>query len=183
MINQLSSENINNRELGEPEMPSFDLPKNEDLKDIENILNQWTDGEEVEKYLKRIKDQINGRTEYGMNFWTMKEANKIIGVGGLADPLPSILKYASTKNPGELKILYLYEQARGKSFGKKFLLWLEEKAFSQGRNELLVRSAEQYRDTAFEFYKKNGYEDLGQIINEAGKPMQLFKKILDKTEN
>lgn len=156
----------------------FSLPKAEDLTGIANILSQWNDQEEVEKYIARIQNEINGQTEFGMNFYTMKDNNKLIGIGGLADPLPSIMSYAKTPKPGELKILYLDNQARGKNFGKQFLTWLEKQALSQERTELLVRSAEKFRDTAFEFYKACGYEDLGQIENSDQKPMELFRKEL-----
>ncbi len=149
-----------------------------DLLAIENILKQWMDAEEVEKYVGRITSYINGQTEYNMVFWVIKQNNHVIGVGGLADPLPSIVSYAETSNPGELKILYLDNNSRGKGLGAKFLTFLEDEAAKRNYSELLVRSAEQYRETAFEFYKKMEYIDLGQIHNSLEKPMELFKKVL-----
>lgn len=157
---------------------TFDSPQQKDILVIANILKQWLDTIEVEKYIERIGQAIKGRTEHGMNFWVIKEDSEVIGIGGLSDPLPNITSFAKTKNPGELKILYLDNKARGKGLGRQFILFLEEKSREQGRTEILVRSAEQYRNTAFEFYKKCGYEDNGSIINNAGKPMQLFTKIL-----
>lgn len=174
---------MENIEKKEQSTLDFNLPKPEDLVAIANILSQWNDKDEVEKYITRIQNEIDGQTEYGMNFYTMKENNKLIGIGGLADPLPSIMSYAKTENPGELKILYLDNQARGNNFGKKFLNWLEEKALSDERSELLVRSAEKFRETAFEFYKTCGYEDLGQIENSDQKIMELFRKDLVKNLN
>jgi hypothetical protein len=95
---------MNNIKQDEQPDLNFSSPKVEDLSAISDILKQWTDEEEVKKYISRIQSEIKGQTEYGMNFWTMKENNKLIGIGGLADPLPSIKKYAESENPGELKI-------------------------------------------------------------------------------
>lgn len=157
---------------------SIHYPVIADLFAIENILTQWVEAEEAEKYVGRIKSYISGQTEYNMAFWVIKQNDHVIGVGGLADPLPSIVSYAETSNPGELKILYLDNNLRGKGLGRKFLTFLEDEAVKRNYNELLVRSGEQYRETAFEFYKKMGYIDLGQMQNSFGKPMELFKKII-----
>lgn len=166
--------------LPTPEEPlAFAVPCSADLSAVTDILGQWTEPEETQKYVERIARCIEGESEYGMVFWVLKENGKVIGVGGLADPLPSVMPYAQTENPGELKILYMDGRARGKGKGREFLTFLEGAAREGGRSELLVRSAERYRETAFEFYKKTGYEDLGQIMNEAGNPMELFRKRLD----
>ncbi len=157
---------------------SFAIPVISDLPEILRILSQWVDEAEAQKYIVRIKDCIEGRSEYGMRFYAMKDGDAVIGVGGLADPLPLVIPYAKTAKPAELKILYLDNNIRGKGYGKSFLEFLEKKALSDGRTELLVRSAEQFRETAFGFYLHCGYEDLGSIVNDAGRPMELFRKIL-----
>lgn len=158
---------------------SCDAPSIADIPAITDILGQWTEAEEVQKYAERIARAIDGVSEYGMAFWVLKQNNKVIGVGGLADPLPAIKSYAQTENPGELKILYMDGAARGQGKGREFLAFLERAARDSGRSELLVRSAERYRETAFDFYKRCGYEDLGHITNEAGLPMEIFRKDLE----
>lgn len=149
-------------------------PQTQDLETIRQILEQWTDLEEVDKYLARISSEINGQTEYSMNFWVIKDANLVIGVGGLAQPLPIILPLAKSINPGEIKILYLNNRHRDLGSGKQLLNFLEQEASRQGYFELFVRSAKKYQDTAYGFYQKMGYAVVGQTENN----MSIFYKLI-----
>lgn len=152
----------------------IEKPKIEDLKMIRYILEQWTEPEEVEKYLSRIESEINGSTEYSMNFWVIKNENLVIGVGGLAELLPLILPLAKTTNPGEIKILYIDNHHRGKGFGGQMINYLEQEAVNQGYRELFIRSAERYKDTAYGFYNNMGYEQIHKLENN----MSVFYKII-----
>lgn len=149
-------------------------PKIEDLERIKEILTEWTDLEEVSKYTTRIVNEINGNTEFGMSFWIIKKDGEIIGVGGLSDILPSIKSFSKTDNPGELKILYLDNKFRRQGFGGTLSKFLEEKARESDYTELLVRSAEIYKDTAYGFYLKMGYKMIGLTENN----MAIFAKQL-----
>jgi len=149
-------------------------PKTEDLDKIFEILLQWTEKGEAEKYIKRIKNEINGTTEFNMSFWVIKKDDEIAGVGGLSDILPSIKNLSKTKNPGELKILYLDNKFRGQGFGKILLNFLEEKAKDNKYTELIIRSAERYKNTAYGFYEKMGYKNIGLTDNN----MAVFNKKL-----
>lgn len=152
----------------------IEKPKTEDLKMIRYILEQWTEPEEVEKYLFRIESEINGQTEYSMNFWVIKDQGLVIGVGGLTKPLPLILTLTKTTNPGEIKILYIDNNHRGKGIGRQMVNYLEQEARNQGYTELFIRSAERYKDTAYGFYKKMGYEQIHKLENN----MSVFYKII-----
>lgn len=152
----------------------IEKPKIEDLKMIRSVLEQWTESEEVEKYLSRIESEINGSTEYSMNFFVVKDQELVIGVGGLAKPLPIVLPLAKTSNPGEIKILYIDNNHRGKGFGREMINSLELEARNQGYLELFVRSAERYKDTAYNFYKNMGYEEIYKLENN----MSVFYKII-----
>ena len=147
-------------------------PKIEDLEMIRRILEHWTDLEEVEKYLSRISSEINGQTEYSMNFWVIKEQGLIIGIGGLAKPLPLILPLARSGNPGEIKILYVDDSHRNLGAGKKMVRFLEVEARRQNYQELFIRSAKRYQNTAYGFYEKMGYMKLGELQNN----MSIFYK-------
>ena len=149
-------------------------PKTEDLDKIFDILLQWAEKEEAEKYVKRIENEINGATEFNMSFWVIKKDEEIVGIGGLSDILPSIKNFSKTKNPGELKILYLDNKFRGQGFGKILLNFLEEKAKDNKHTELMIRSAERYKDTAYGFYEKMGYKNIGLTDNN----MLVFSKEL-----
>ncbi|MGE5426015.1 MAG: GNAT family N-acetyltransferase [Bacillota bacterium] len=152
----------------------IEKPRNEDLKMIRYILEQWTEPEEIEKYLSRIESEINGNTEHSMNFFVVKDRKLVTGIGGLAKPLPIILPLAKTSNPGEIKILYINNIHRGKGIGRQMVNYLEQEARNQGYTELFIRSAEKYKDTAYCFYKKMGYEQIHKLANN----MKVFYKKL-----
>ncbi len=149
-------------------------PKIEDLDKIFEILIQWTEKDEALKYGERIKNEINGTTEFNMSFWVIKKDEEVIGIGGLSDILPKVKSFSKTENPGELKILYLDNKSRGQGFGKIFLNFLEEKARESKYTELMIRSAERYKDIAYGFYSKMGYNKLGLTDNN----MAVFNKEL-----
>ena len=150
-----------------------------DIARIREILNQWTEEEETKKYLQRIKDEISGKTEFNQNFWVVKEDGVVLGVTGLSDPLPKVIAFSRTNKPGEGKILYLDKLYRGKGVGRILIEFLENEARRRGYAELLLRSAERYRDTAYGFYEHVGYDKRGTVTSEdPSKIMQVFGKML-----
>lgn len=154
-------------------------PKINDIDEISKTMSFWVEKEEVEKYIQRIKSEIKGKTEFNLHFWVAKENKKVVGVAGHCDPLPKILEFAKTKKPGELKILYLDPDSRGKGIGKKLLEFIENEAKNQGCKEILIRSAKRFKDTAYEFYKKMGYGKVGIVTSENNsEPMQVFEKLV-----
>ena len=139
----------------------------------------WTDKEEVDKYIERIKNEVDGKkVEFNLHFWVAKEDNHAIGIIGLCDPLPKALPFAKSDMPGEIKILYVNNTHRGKGIGRKLVDFIEKEAIRQGYKELLVRSVERYRETAYGFYKRLGYVEVGTITNENSNSMQVFEKLL-----
>lgn len=150
-----------------------------DLDRIKEILNQWTQEEETNKYLQRIRDEIGGKTEFNQRFWVAKEDDQALGVTGLSDPLPKVIPFSKTEKPGEGKILYLDKLYRGKGIGKMLMEFIEVEARRQGYTELMLRSAERYRDTAYGFYEHAGYKKRGTVTSEdPSKTMQVFGKVL-----
>lgn len=152
----------------------IEKPKKEDLGTIREILEQWTEPEEVEKYLFRINSEIAGQTEYAMNFWVIKDKEFVSGIAGLAKPLSIILPLAKSSNPGEIKILYINNKHQGKGLGRKMISFLENEAKNQKYQELFIRSALRYQETAYGFYEKMGYVKLGKLDND----MSVFYKAL-----
>jgi GNAT superfamily N-acetyltransferase len=154
-------------------------PETYDLEQIRKILTQWTETEEADKYVTRISNEIGGKTEFNMQFWVARENGKAVGIIGLCNPLPKLLHLAKTHKPGELKILYVDTKNHGKGVGTNLLDFIADEAKKQGYSELLVRSAEKYRETAYGFYEKKGYVKLGVIdCNNCSKTMQVFGKLL-----
>lgn len=149
-------------------------PKTEDFERIKEILLQWTEKDEVEKYLKRIQNEIEGNIEFNINFWVLDKDNVCIGVGALSDILPELNLFTQTDKSIELKILYLDNLIRGQGLGKLLLTFLENKAKKNHFKEIILRSAERYKDTAYGFYEKMGYAKVGLTDNN----MTVFSKKL-----
>jgi len=162
----------------------IEKPSTEDLGEIGEILGQWTESEEVYKYLERIKDEIAGKTEFNMCFFVARIDEKIFGIAGLADPLPKVLPFAKTENPGEIKILYVDKNSRRQGIGQALVKFIENEAKEKGYTELLIRSAAKYEETAYGFYKKMGYGKAGVLQREIiSNKMQVFAKIFSKKHN
>ena len=154
-------------------------PKKDDLNGIHRILLQWTEKSEADKYIKRITSEIKGTTEFNMRFWVARDNGQAIGIVGLADPLPKVLPLSKTKEPVEMKILYVDSQHQRKGAGRILAVFVENKAKENGYSELMVRSAEKYEDTAWRFYDQLGYERIGSVSGgKESKMMQVFSKKL-----
>lgn len=151
---------------------TLEKAKPKDLPIIKNILSQWTEVDEVEKYLERIKNEINGIIEYNTQFWVIKNNNLTVGIIGISNPLPKTLPLSVGKNPIELKVFYLDNQSRGLGLGKNSLLELEKIIQKNNYDEVLIRSAKRYENTAWSFYEKMGYQQVGTIDNG----MTVFRK-------
>lgn len=149
-------------------------PKISDLDRVKEILGQWTETAEVEKYLLRIRQELESKTEYGLEFWVAEESGQVIGISGLIQAWPGIRALAISDNPGEIKILYFDDRYRGLGAGRSMVLFLEEEAKRLGYSEIFVRSAARYRDTAHGFYRHLGYQERGQTENG----MAVFYKAL-----
>jgi GNAT superfamily N-acetyltransferase len=154
-------------------------PEPANLPTIKAILSQWTDPLQVEKYVTRIKNEIKGEAKFNQQFWVGKIAGQVVGVTGLADPLPKVLPLAKTKRPAELKILYISSSHQGQGIGKILVDFIGKEAQSQGYLELMVRSAQRYQESAWGFYEKLGFEKCGQVTSQTSpKLMQVFRKTL-----
>ncbi len=155
-------------------------PVEEDLPAIEKILSEWTDESEVKKYIERIGGYIKDKTEFNAKYWVAVDNDIIVGITGICDVLPKIVEFAKTEKPCELKILYLEKDCRGKGIGRTLLSLVEEKAKDLGFTEIMGRSAERYRDTAYAFYEKMGYENAGVVCagEDKSKLMRVIRKEL-----
>ena len=161
-------------------MVKVDKPTVEDLPAIGRILRLWTEESEVEKYLERVRNEISGKRRFNLQFWVVRKEKTVIGVIGLADPVPKALPLAKTKKPVEMKLLYVAGDYQAKGVGRRLVDFVEAEAKKQGYTELMVRSAQRYRETAWGFYDKLGYARVGQAPGGTElKMMQVFSKKLN----
>ena len=161
-------------------MPTLNIatPTLSQLPKITTILSQWTEIEEVNKYITRITNEINGQTQYNLYFFVGIIDNQVVGITGISDPLPLAKSFAQTPNPAELKILYIDGACHGQGFGRQLLEFIQFLASNQEHTELLIRSANRYRGTAYGFYEKMGYTKLTILNPDTSNSMQLFSKLL-----
>ena len=156
-------------------------PQIQDLPSIKEILSQWNDESETQKYFQRIENVIKGQIEFDMKFWVLKDEKKVLGIGGLSNCQPKLKPFIQTNNPKELKTIFLNQAFRGKGFGRKLVELLQSKSLSLGYKELLLVSAEKYRETAYGFYLNLGFKQLGEVEGgEVGEKMAVFSKLLTK---
>lgn len=160
-------------------MVSIQKPQLKDLDEIRNILAQWNDETDTEKYFSRVKNEIEGINEFNMKFWIAFD-EEALGIIGLCDLSPDLISFSKTDKPGQLKILYLDDKERGKGTGKKLVEFIEKEAKRQGYKEFFVKSAEIYKKTGWGFYKKMGYRPIGLIDNKIHNGRsQIFLKVLE----
>jgi len=116
--------------------------------------------------------------EFNTHFWVARD-KEVLGIIGLSDPSPDILKFSKTGKAGQLKILYVDNKERGKGIGKLLTNFIEKEALLNGYKELLVKSSEIYKDTAWGFYEKMDYKQIGLISNkDINKKSMIFRKLL-----
>ena len=112
-------------------MISIDKPKLTDIDGIRDLMSFWTEKYEVDKYIERVRNEIMGTVEYNLRFWVAKESKQTVGIVGLCDPLPKIISFAVSDKPGEIKILYLDNNYRGKGIGRQLVGFIQNEALAQ----------------------------------------------------
>jgi len=73
----------------------FRKPKADDLQVIYKILCQWNIPPYVDDLFKLIKEEINHKLDFNMQFFILEVDNSIVGVGGIADLIPEMRVFAT----------------------------------------------------------------------------------------
>lgn len=137
--------------------------KKQDIDAIRFILSDWLTAEEVDYYTKRIGVLIS-EPKYDTHYFVALLNNKIVGVAGYRQPVPKILKFASSIKPAELCLLYVDNEQRGHGVGTALLNFVIEQAKAKGYNELVVRSADKFAKNGWGFYDRIGLIRVGQLL-------------------
>ncbi len=140
-----------------------------DRKDVEEIFDlYWTDPE----FLDELSGKLNSIKD---SFFVAEENDEIVGIIGFKD-LPDYLKpYTSTNNPIEFYIVAAKYKRKG--IGEKLTIKLTEETKKLGFTEILLYSPQTHSDS-WNFYKKSGFEKIGEITPPDDEIGQLFRKIL-----
>jgi GNAT superfamily N-acetyltransferase len=163
-----------------PEVRSLD---ENDIDSVSNVLSDWLSKEEVDHYIKSIQDIIvspSPKPKFDSHYYVALLNEEIIGVAGFRVPIPKLVKFASTKTPAELCMLYVAKEHRGgKGIGTILLNHIIDQAKIQGYQELIVRSAEKFVDTGWGFYDHMGFDRVGQLLPSGSeKKSQIWSKKL-----
>lgn len=102
--------------------------------------------------------------EQGLHLLAM-EGKKVVGC---------VLFYPEGDRKGRLDQMAVSEEYRGRGFGRKLLLALEQALTKKGFKDLYLYSGVE----AVGFYERMGYQKEGESVVKLGQPHHLMKKIL-----
>jgi len=159
---------------------------NKDIKAVSKILSDWLTKEEVDHYTKSIQEIVSdsfSTPKFNSHYYVAIYGEDIVGVAGFRIPNPKLLKFATTKTPAELCMLYVAKEHRGgKSVGTVLLDHILDQVKDKKYTELIVRSAEKFTNTGWGFYDKKGFNRIGQLSPpEAEKVSQIWTKKISIT--
>jgi len=150
-----------------------------DLPAIGSILSDWLSKDEVDHYTKSVKDIVSGsssKPQFDSHYFVAVLNQEIIGVAGFRTPLPKLLNFTSTSKPAELCMLYVAKDHKGKKgAGKALLDFVISQAIEKGYEELVVRSAEKFKDTGWGFYDHMGFTRVGELLPPDSKTMSQVR--------
>ncbi|MCX6785130.1 MAG: GNAT family N-acetyltransferase [Candidatus Komeilibacteria bacterium] len=157
------------------------LVNKKDINAVKIVLSDWLSKKEVIYYTQSIKDIISTsllKPKYDGHYYVAIANQKIIGVAGFRMPLPKLLKFASTKNPAELCMLYVAAKHRGgKGVGTALLNHVINQAKKRKYKELIVRSAKKFKKTGWGFYDHMGFNRVGELLPPDSKTIsQVWSK-------
>lgn len=136
------------------------------LSAVSKILSTWLTKEEAEHYISSIQEIITNRKEklkFDSHYFVAVTDHKIIGVAGFRSAHPKLLEFATTNKPAELCMLYVAKNYIGKGAGQALTEYVIEKIRKKKYKELMVRSAEKFRETGWGFYDKMEFERAGEL--------------------
>lgn len=156
-----------------------------DISAISSIFSDWLSKDEVDHYTKAIQDIISSsssKPKFDSHYYVAIFNHNVIGIVGFRIPLPKLLKFASTKTPAELSVLYVAKEHRGgKGVGTALLNHVINQIKKRKYEELIVRSSEKFKDTGWGFYDYSGFNRVGELLSPNSKTMsQIWTKPIKK---
>lgn len=157
-----------------------------DLPATKQVLAAWLTSDEVAHYFEFIENSLNRTTEslaFDSNYLVAETVDReVVGVLGYRKPITKMLKFATTKNPAELNMLYVLPEKRGGQGVGTALVTEMEKILKRNKyTEVLVRSAKRFKKTAWGFYDQlPGFQRIS-VLQETdnSEPAQIWQKIIN----
>ena len=151
-----------------------------DLNVVSNILLDWLSKEETDYYVKAIRGIVSDSSNPTLDshYYIALLGGEIVGVAGFRELNPKLFKFAFTKKPAELCMLYVSKKHyRKQGIGTTLLNFVITQVKKRNYKELMVRSAEKFIDTGWGFYDRMGFDRVGKFLSaESKKISQIFIK-------
>ncbi|MBP6974787.1 MAG: GNAT family N-acetyltransferase [Candidatus Pacebacteria bacterium] len=151
----------------------------EDLPGVTNILSQsFSDTEDVNYMISLIKDSLSDTPQYPGEFYVVAkdDAGTVLGLLGYRDAITKLKQFSVGNKPIEIYSLFVYTNVRQKGNGRSLVNFLEEYATKNGYDEILVRSADKFKETGWVFYEKMGFTLAGTIEGSTGSISNVYRK-------
>lgn len=180
---------------GQPTIEITESVTAEDLEKLKEILARWirhdTEAkagggepriEDIQKLIENVEASLENTSN--RKYFFAKVDGQIAGMVGLQTPdektKQTYAETAGTDNPIELVNMYVSEEVAGTGVGRMLVTMAELYAKSQGYTEVILNSGPRFRETAWGFYEKIGYERVGQLDNYYGEGIHapVFRKEL-----
>ena len=129
---------------------------------IRDVLLDWLTPEEAEYYIVKINDQ---NKLYDSHYYLALLNDKVVGIIAYREPAPKVVRFTISEKPAEINMLYVgKEYCRGQGIGKTLLSYITDEVKGSGYTELVVRSAEKFKDTGWGFYDHMNFSRAGELM-------------------
>lgn len=153
----------------------------EDVPSVANILSQsYSDTENVQYIINLIKDSLSDTPQYPGEFYIVAKDNKgaVVGFLGYRDVTTRLKQFSTGNKPIEIYSLFVDMHARQKGIGRSLVKFLEEYAVTNDYNEVLVKSADKFKEAGWIFYEKIGFTLAGTVEGPTGSLSNVYRKIV-----
>lgn len=159
--------------------PYISLITLEDIPSISNILSQsFSDTEDVNYMTNLIKDSLSDTPQYPGEFYVVAKNDKgvVVGLLGYRDTIAKFKQFSKGNKPIEIYSLFVDTNLRQKGIGTSLIKFLEDYAIKNNYDEIIVRSADKFKDTGWIFYEKMGFILAGTIEGSTGNLSNIYRK-------
>jgi len=159
--------------------PHISLITSEDLPSVTNIISQsFSDTEDVQYMINLIKDSLSDTPQYPREFYVVTKDDKgtVVGFLGYRNVTTKLKQFSTGNKPIEIYSLFVDMHVRQKGIGRCLINFLEEYAATNGYDEILVKSADKFKETGWVFYEKMGFTLAGTVGGSIGNLSNVYRK-------
>ncbi|MDQ5912408.1 MAG: family N-acetyltransferase [Patescibacteria group bacterium] len=151
----------------------------EDIPTVSNILSQsFSDTEDVQYMINLIKDSLSDTPQYPGEFYVVTKDDKgtVVGFLGYRNATTKLKQFSTGNKPIEIYSLFVDMNMRQKGIGRSLVNFLEEHALTNGYDEIIVKSADKFKETGWVFYEKIGFTLAGTVEGSTGSLSNVYRE-------